>query len=81
VAKLLTGVCHCEEHLHTLELADDRTLQVLLKLIKRSLTRFSLLRIQWFPKCTPRMPLDPRQVQRGSVATFLQWPLWNLLIF
>jgi len=40
VAKLLTGFCHFEEHLHRLESADDRTLQVLSKLIKRSLTRF-----------------------------------------
>jgi len=80
VAKLLTGFCQFEEHLHRLELADDRTLQVLSKLIKRSFTRFSLLWIQWFPKCAPRIPWDPRQVRRGSVDTFLQWLLWNLLI-
>jgi len=81
VAKLLTGSCHFEEHLHRLELADDRTLQVLSKLIKHSLTRFSLLRSQWFRKYAPRIPWDRRQVRRGSVDTFLQWLVWNLLIF
>jgi hypothetical protein len=26
---------------------------------------------QWFPKCAPQIPRDPRPVPRGSVGTFL----------
>jgi len=34
---------------------------------------------QWFPKCAPWIPRDPRPVSRESVDIFLQWLFWSLL--
>jgi len=36
---------------------------------------------QWFPKCGPRIPRDPRPLPRRLVETFPQWLLWCSLTF
>ena len=36
---------------------------------------------QWFPKCGPRIPKDPRPLSRGSVDIFLQRIHWIISCF
>ena len=36
--------------------------------------------VQWFTKCAPRIPWDPRTVPRGSKDTFL-WPYFEVYLF